>query len=103
MFPNYRQSSENVPYFWLHPSFRPPRSTVDGAYAYTSAVWLPLAGAAFTAGVALYCRRKRGMTAVWPLLCVFAFTALCCLASVLSAAATCRRAEQQRDRHKGDG
>ena len=58
-----------------------------GAYAYTPAVWLPLAGAAFAVGMALYCWRRRDVPAVWPLLYVFAFAALCCLASVLSAAA----------------
>jgi PAS domain-containing protein len=37
--------------------------------------------------MALYCWRRRDVPAVWPLLFVFAFAALCCLASVLSAAA----------------
>ena len=60
---------------------------MTGAYAYTPAIWLPLASAAFAVGMALYCWRRRDVPAVWPLFYVFAFTALCCLASVLSAAA----------------
>jgi len=60
---------------------------MPAAYAYSPAIWLPLAGAAFAIAMALYCWRRRDAPAVWPLLCVFAFTAICCLASALAAAA----------------
>ena len=56
-------------------------------YAYTPAIWLPLAGALFALGMVWYSWRRRTVPAVWPLLCVFAISAVCFLASALSAAA----------------
>ena len=61
---------------------------MTGAYAYSPAIWLPLIGAAFAVGMALYCWRRRDMPAVWPLFFVFVIAAACCVASMLSAAAT---------------
>ena len=59
-----------------------------GGYASTPAIWLPLIGAAFAVGMALYCWRRRDVPAVWPLFFVFAISVVCFLASALSAAAT---------------
>ena len=60
------------------------QGSMPGAYAYTPAIWLPLAGVAFAVGMALYCWRRRDVPAVWPLFFVFVITALLCLASALS-------------------
>ncbi len=50
---------------------------MPGAYAFTPAIWLPLIGAAFAVGMALYCWRRRDVPAVLPLFFVFAITAAC--------------------------
>ena len=60
---------------------------MTGAYAYTPAIWPPLAGVIFLAAIGLYCWRRRSVPAALPLLAVSLFGALFLLGIALEAAA----------------
>ena len=60
---------------------------MTGAYAYTPAIWPPLAGVIFLAAIGLYCWRRRNVPAALPLLAVSLFGALLLLGIALEAAA----------------
>ena len=60
---------------------------MTGVYAYTPAIWPPLAGVIFVAAIGLYCWRRRNVPAALPLLAVSLFAALLLLGIALEAAA----------------
>ena len=60
---------------------------MTGVYAYTPAIWPPLAGVIFLAAIGLYCWRRRSVPAALPLLAVSLFGALLLLGIALEAAA----------------
>ena len=60
---------------------------MTGVYAYTPAIWPPLAGVIFLAAIGLYCWRRRNVPATLPLLAVSLFGVLLLLGIALEAAA----------------
>ncbi len=61
-----------------------------GAYLYTPAIWLPLAGAIVLAAIALYSWRHRHVPAALPLVAGSLFATLWLLGIALEASAAAR-------------